>query len=61
MSPLDTTGKILQENIIHSSVILNSLVSTNIFKLYSSILKPMNVTLYLLVGGGTDEYIGRPI
>jgi hypothetical protein len=39
----------LQENGIHLSVVLNSSVPTNIFKLYSSVLKPTNITLYLSV------------
>jgi hypothetical protein len=46
------SGETLQENDIHSLVILNSSVPTNVFKLYSSVLIPMNITLYSLVGYG---------
>jgi hypothetical protein len=35
----------LQENVIHSSGFLNPSVPMNIFKLYCSVLKPMNIKL----------------
>jgi hypothetical protein len=39
----------LQETVVHSSVIIYSLVLTYIFKLFPSVLKLMNIRLYLLV------------
>jgi hypothetical protein len=42
----------LQENGIHLLVFLNLSVPMNVFKLYSSVLKLTNITLYLLVGYG---------
>jgi hypothetical protein len=45
----DDVLALITENDIYSSVLLNSLVLMNIFKLYLSVLKPMNMTLYSLI------------
>jgi hypothetical protein len=42
----DVGDKALQKNVIHLSGFLNSSVPTNIFKLYLSVPKPMNINLY---------------
>jgi hypothetical protein len=50
------TEVLLQENNIHSSVVLYSLVPTNIFKLYSLVLKLTNITLYSSVRYGNRAF-----
>jgi hypothetical protein len=48
----------LHENVIHSSIFLNSSVPINIFKLYLSVSKPTNISLYSLVWAGHRRIYG---